>query len=196
MKYTLLTSIVLGLIACNTTHDAPNNMINHVFNNYTIDTCKLRDDGMYNVYDTTKLHNGNKVNDEFTTSREVVFLKNGKIFKSGGYSIDSLIYKDEYWVRLSTEYINLWGNYRIINDSIYAYSPFSLSIGGGRFKPFYANFIGYVKNKDTILNWRMVPPYPDVDPEINNYFINDTTPQLLYFIKNNAIRVADSLLSQ
>lgn len=51
-----------------------------------------------------------------------------------------------------------------------------------------ANYIGHIKNADTILNWKMVPPYPNVNIQWNDYFKTDTAPKLMYFIKNDEIK--------
>lgn len=186
----------MSLNSCKSYQTTPNILLEVVYDNLIVDTTIIRYDGMYNVYDTSILNSGYKANEKFTTINEVVFLKNGTIFRNGGNSIDSLIFGNDMWILIGTELKHSLGEYLIIGDSIYAYTPFQMSIGGGRFKPFNANFSGYIKNKDTILNWRMVPPYPDVDPKLNNYFVNDTTPRTLYFIKNDAVKCLDSLLIQ
>jgi hypothetical protein len=154
------------------------------------DTSKIRFDGFYNIYDTTLTHSGNKRNEEYVSDHLVVFTKEDRIFRSSGVSVDSIAFSADYYRNLKPTY---FGDYSIRGDSVFAHTPIELFIRGGRLKPFSAYFSGYIKNKDTILNWKMVPPYPDVKPKWNQYFINDTTPKMLYFIKANAVGCLDSI---
>ncbi|MEO6189062.1 MAG: hypothetical protein ABIO44_00570, partial [Saprospiraceae bacterium] len=57
-----------------------------------------------------------------------------------------------------------------------------------------ANFKGYIKNRDTIIDWKMVAPFPKkVNLKWNEIFTQNKLPKTLYFMKNNAIRALDSL---
>ena len=197
IKNIALLCSLLCINACKSYQNTPNKMSKLVCSSIVIDSTKLRYDGMYNVFDTSFVLLTGDISDKvYVTTREVVFLKSGKIHRNGGVNLDSLIFGNDMWILIGTELKHSLGEYLIIGDSIYAYTPSRMSLGGGRFKSFNANFSGYIKNKDTILNWRMIPPYPDVDPTLNNYFVNDTTPRTLYFIKNDAVKCLDSLLAQ
>ena len=191
--YVLLTSIIL-FQSCKSNYQTPNNIGQLALEISAIDTNKIRFDGIYNVYDTSLLYSGEKANEAYVTINDVVFTKNGFVHRGSGVTTDSIHFTKESWLRSCLKFNYLWGNYITVGDSIYAYTQLEMFIRGGRLKPFYANFSGYIKNRDTILNWRMVRPYPKVNPEWNQNFINDTTPRMLYFIKNDAVKCLDTLL--
>ena len=59
-----------------------------------------------------------------------------------------------------------------------------------------AYFKGTMLNNDTIVDWHMVPPYPNEDVKVNNNFEFFTQPKLLYFIENPEMKQLDSLMLQ
>lgn len=67
---------------------------------------------------------------------------------------------EEVWVRryLQEARILGWGAYEIKGDTIKAsiYYNFSNPVTNNRI----ANFQGIIRNKDTILQWRLIAPYP------------------------------------
>lgn len=159
---------------------------------YFSDTLKIRFDGFYNTYDTSLTFSGSNRNEIYTSDYFVVFTSKNHIYRSGGVTIDSIPFTQDYYRNLKPKNI---GNYWISGDSLCALVPIALFVRGGRLKLFNAHFSGEIKNKDTIINWKMIPPYPDVKPKWNQYFISDTTPRMLYFLKTEAVRYLDSIKS-
>lgn len=54
-----------------------------------------------------------------------------------------------------------------------------------------ANFRGIIKNRDTITDWKVVPPYPNgLNKEDLDYYSNKSglVPKTLYFVKTDAVR--------
>jgi hypothetical protein len=157
------------------------------------DTAKIRFDGIYNPYDTSITPRGDKRNLIYKTDNFIVLFNNGKTYRCSSVSLDSAVFQEKYYTFLDSASL---GNYKIINDSIFACTPTAFYKWGMRRKFFNAHYSGYIKNKDTIVDWKMVHPYPDVNPKYNFNFIYHTTPRMLYFIKNDAIRCLDSLVGQ
>ena len=158
------------------------------------DTCNLiRYDGLYNAYDTSIFHSGERLNEILVTDGEVIFFKNGKVINFTSGIEDSAALDPKFYKRFSSKKL---GKYTTKDDSIFVYAPISLFIWGMRLRLYYAHYSGYIKNRDTILNWKMIPPYPDVNLRLNDYLKEYTTPKMLYFIKTDAIRSLDSISAQ
>ncbi len=152
---------------------------------------KIKHGGIYNTYDTTLLPCGVKRSILYKTDHFIVFLQKSRIYRNGLVSQSNIFFKDDYYKQNVDS--NRLGKYKIKDDTIHAIIPTSFALRGMRMKYFDAYFQGYIKNADTILDWKMVPPYPKVNPKFNDYFTYELTPKLLYFIKNNAVIYLDSL---
>lgn len=153
----------------------------------------IRYDGIYNTYDTSLLFSGKKRNEEFVTDGEVIFFNNGRTVKMNNVTIDSIAFHINYYKGITSKIL---GIYLIKGDSIFVHTPIFLYHRGKTIKYHNVHFRGIIKNRDTILDWKMVPPYPDVDLRLNDYLKKYTTPKMLYFIKNDAIRCLDSISGQ
>ncbi len=88
------------------------------------------------------------------------------------------------------------GDYVVKNDTIWVKTPIELN--GAGMTPFLyeAYFQGEIKNRDTIVNWHMIPPYPKADRKLNNYFKDLVKPTELYFIEGKELLGLDSLYQQ
>lgn len=150
------------------------------------DTSGIRFDGLYNTFDTSMLHCGKRAYEQYTTSNSIVFLMNNNMFHNSrlvSYGMPS-VYNESIERRGSKSI----GKYKIIGDSIYATIPTQFARANERVIFKDANYSGYIKNKDTILGWRIVPPYPDIKLKYNRNFAYDTMPKMIYFIKYDKVR--------
>ena len=107
--------------------------------------------------------------------RPVIFFKNNMVLFLYGIIRDSIEFKNEL-IPLTKKNIYLynlgtWGTYNCINDTIKAiiYMDYYDSPLNGRRKKILSYFEGIIKNKDTILQWHLVKPYPSV---AENYDMN------------------------
>ncbi len=81
----------------------------------------------------------------------------------------------------------------IENGIIKAHLPTTFYLRGMRQKTFFAYFEGEIKNRDTIVNWRMVEPYPKAPRKFNDDFKELIEPKLMYFIESKELLALDSL---
>lgn len=148
------------------------------------DTGKLRFDGLYSTYANEGLC-GPQHNLPFKALNYFVLLDNKKIYYNarGGAcdSPDFLDYSFEHWA------CKMVGTYTVHNDTMYANIPVIFSHPCRAVKLATTHYKGYVKNADTVVGWRMVPPYPKLKEKYKSYFVEDTIPKLMYFLKNNSI---------
>lgn len=156
-----------------------------------IDSSKIRFDGFYSAIDTTTLPNGNKRSEVYTSQNEVVFCLNKKQYISNGASVSNEALTCDFYRNISSE---LLGEFTIKGNEIYSYSPLYFVMYGSFSKIHYAHFKGYIKNRDTIVDWKIVPPYPK---NIGNWEINHPRnkfqfmPKTLYFVKTDAVKCLD-----
>lgn len=167
-----------------------------IIETYKLDTTKIRFDGYYNnIVDTIFYSNGYKYNfpKSSISDRLVVFNKNKNIYIEGGATIDSSsftckYYQDiEIWYKTHNE--NYLGRFTIKNDSVYAYALTSIRIRAGGVTDVYCNYKGYIKNRDTITDWGIVPPYSE---DFTKFVIENNKnllrPHTLYFVKTDAVK--------
>lgn len=101
----------------------------------------------------------------------------------------------EYYTKFR-EFPKSVGSYSIIGRTITADVPIGLYVWGMRVKLFEAHFTGTLKNSDTILDWRMVPPYPKAPKKFNGDFKDLIAPKMLYFMESKELLGLDSLYRQ
>jgi hypothetical protein len=93
-----------------------------------------------------------------------------------------------------TDYV---GDYVIRNDTIWAKLPILLDGRGMVPKIYESYFQGKVKNRDTIVNWRMIKPFPKANKNLNQEDLRFLTkPHKLYFIESKELLGLDSLYQQ
>lgn len=146
---------------------------------------KLKYNGIYNTLDTQILACGQRADKRYTTNSFAFFTRNNRVFREIGVNIDNSFRECEYFRKIQKEN---YGKYYIQGDSIFARLPTTIILRGMRYKTFVANFSGCIKNSDTIISWKLVPPYPvkftKFVKEHNKTIIE---PQILYFIENNSV---------
>lgn len=146
----------------------------------------IRFDGFYNTYDTTMSPNCGKRAYELYASKDiVVFLQQNRVLyngRMGSYSMPD--FNDISFKREASQMI---GTYHIKGDSIYAIIPTTYLLHAQRYEYFTAYYVGYLKNNDTVIGWKMVPPFPKIKLKHNDFFHYDTTPKMLYFIKYDKV---------
>lgn len=141
----------------------------------------IRRNGFYNTYDTTMLECGIRSNEHYTTKDIVAFLDDNKIFYNAKIGTHGMPDFNSPFIKFHAS--KLVGDYNIIRDSIYAKIPTQFAGNGERVIYRTAYYKGFIKNQDTILGWKMCPPYPKVNMRLNKYLKTDTSSKLLYFIK-------------
>lgn len=82
-----------------------------------------------------------------------------------------------------------YSKFTIKNDSIYTYHAILITVAAGQRVPVWCNFRGYVKNKDTITDWKIIPPYPkDFTKSVKKWNADLFKPHTLYFVKTDAVK--------
>lgn len=70
-------------------------------------------------------------------------------------------------------------------------------LGGQRFQYRLVHYRGILKNRDTIVQWQMVPPYPKVNMKWNKErFDLLCTPKTLHFFESKKLSIGDSVVRQ
>jgi hypothetical protein len=164
-------------------------------NNFTSEDTEmiLRCDGLYNTYDTSKLRCSLQINERYVIYKPLIILNSHNLKHSTpGGSLDSNNLTFEFYANL-INFTKLVGNYYINNDTLRAKTPVYLYAPGMRLKLYECNYIGIIKNRDTITDWHIVPPYPKANPKFNENFHDLLEPHTLYFIKSTALSKLDSL---
>ncbi|MEO4004116.1 hypothetical protein [Flavobacterium sp. CAU 1735] len=163
------------------------------------DTSKIRFNGFYNTLDTAIINRQNDIyfgkssHELYSSLYLVIFGRNKKIYIDGVETFGNKPFTCEYYKRIrdwnklhKEEYL---GNYTIKNDSIYAHVEVRTVTSAGRIKSIYCNYRGYIKNKDTITDWKVIAPYPkDFTKfviEKNQWLFKSKT---LYFVKTDAVK--------
>ena len=163
----------------------------------------LRFDGLYNLYDTShsSYPDPEKRNFEvYAICEPLIFINNKNVIWES-----NILYND--YVPLSIQHYNHYlnplfentvGNYIFKNDTIIAKTPISLFHPHGMvINLCNAYFQGVIKDRDTILNWHMIPPYPKVSESINANRLNFLKkPHALYFMEGKELLGLDSLYKE
>ncbi|MCE2896177.1 MAG: hypothetical protein LW721_17230 [Flammeovirgaceae bacterium] len=115
----------------------------------------------------------------------VFFFDNGLMAYNEHIYIDSAGFnRDMSYARSQQDvYTNDWGVYEIKEDTIKAtlYCSFSYVKGIYGTRRLLCNFEGIIHNRDTIYQWKLVPPYPDVIEAANRDVDVLKTARDLYF---------------
>lgn len=163
-----------------------------------IDTTKIHFDGYYNTLDTITIKDirrgdyGKRNCDIYKTISLKIFGKTKNIFNSYKDTKDSSalfcrFYEQEF-NRYKLNNID-FEKFTIKNDSIYTYTLQLITVGAGQRVPVYCNYRGFVRNRDTITDWKVIPPYPK---DFSKFVIEKNKdlfePKTLYFVKTNAVK--------
>ncbi len=168
---------------------------------------KIRTDGMYRSINDSIIDDSGKV--KLITPVRIAFSKkNGFYYETNGrfrncyYNYDDI---DSLYTNFVSSPCGAWSwdkkmnaksIFTVHNDTVYAYCSKEYFIPGMIIKAYYVNYSGVIKNKDTILNFRMVPPYPEVNLKFNECFYIDTIPRTLKFFKTDIVNCPDSLSTE
>jgi hypothetical protein len=164
----------------------------------SLDTSKIRYDGFYNKLDTTIINyeceaKGKRYNEIYSSIDLIVFNNKKNIYINGGGTIGKEPSTCDYYSGIIDWHKNHnqdpFGSYRIKNDSIYAYVPITLKTWGMIPRIVKCNYRGYIKNRDTIVDWKIIPPYPKGTSKFileNNKDLFQS--QTLYFVKTDAVK--------
>ncbi len=161
-----------------------------------IPAVKLRRDGLYSVYDTSVLQNGERVNEHYKVNKLLNIVNDSLIHceNFSGYT-DYRALSLNHYKSYRVDYRDGLGRYIIKNDTIFAKTIIILKGAGGTQNLHEAYFQGIVKNKNTITNWKMVRPYPNANLRWNyDNFKHLTKPHTFYFIESHELLGLDSLL--
>lgn len=190
----LILIITLFLTSCAYKVKTPVQAIS-IIEAYKLDTTKIRFNGYYNlIADTIAFSNGYKYTfARHTTDNLTVFNQNKNIYICGGATIDNSAKSCEFYQRIvnwsQTHKEDYLGKYTIKNDSIYAYALTHIVIRAGGVADVYCNYRGYVKNRDTIIDWKIIQPYPkDFTKFVIENNKNLLKPHILYFVKTDAVK--------
>ena len=164
------------------------------YTSIAIDSTKIRYDGFYTNLCLDSLKNNSIDYRNVTAVDMVIFNRNSKIRSDyygaikGNEPFTCRYYEDIVKIRKEKK-ILYFGNFSIKNDSIYAYVPIYLALTGHRFVQLNFIYKGYLKSKDTIVDWRVIKPYPGnitkVAIKLNPRLFQ---AQSLYFVKTDAVK--------
>lgn len=161
---------------------------------YPLDSTKIRFNGFYTNYCLDSLKQVNIDYKDANSIDMVVFSKKKKTNSDyHGVTKSNQPFTCEYYEDIvkwrkenKMEYL---GDFTIKNDSIYAYVPIYLALTGHRFVQINFNYRGYLKNKDTITDWKVIKPYPkDITKVAIRMNPRLFKPQTLYFVKTDAVK--------
>jgi hypothetical protein len=193
MKNILIAFLVI-CFSCRQLRDSKPYDLNFISPN---DTIEIRFDGFYNKIDTTTINydcdSKEKRCNEIYSSIDLVVFNKSNIYVSGGGTINDEPYKCSYYKMIADWHKEhkkeIFGNFLIKKDSIYAYLPITLNTWGMIPRIVKCNYRGYMKNKETITDWQVVPPYPK---GISKFIFENNPklfkPQTLYFVKTDAVK--------
>lgn len=156
----------------------------------------LRIDGLYSLYDTTMMECGEKVKDHYIIYSPLIFInQNNAIWDNNlGYLDNKALSLNNY--EEYPRFENNVGVFKIRNDTIIAKLPINLYGGGMRQLKYEAYFQGVIKNKNTIVDWHIIPPYPKANKRLNDDFQFLKTPHTFHFIEGKELIGLNSLYQQ
>ena len=189
----LIVILTIVLTGCAYKVKTPIQQISFIETN-ELDTTKIRFNGYYHLIEDTVVYtNGYKyIFKSDKTSNLRIFNKNKYLYFNSGKINEYSPLTCEYYKKENNRYKKYeikYPKYTIKNDSLYTYHSILITVGAGQRVPVYCNFRGFVKNKDTIIDWKVIPPYPKDFTEFvienNKHLFKSHT---LYFIKTDAVK--------
>jgi len=153
----------------------------------------LRQDGLYRAL-TLRPHSNRNVDITVTTDHLVSVINSTSIdYIRYGDNSNGMFLKINKYEGINN--LGEPGNYIVRNDTIYANIPIALDgnnwLGWYIYKPYECSFQGYIKNQDTIVDWHLVKPYPNI--KIKENYMDLVEPRMLYFIESEELLGLDSL---
>jgi hypothetical protein len=191
----ILVFIILAFIIINCDVYKTNGFSGIDFNTIKADTTfSLRTDGLYTVKDNAiSIYDGKPKPKVYSP---LIFLNKKKVL----WTVNVVSYDDSD-LKLSSylDYPNFTdaiGDYVVRNDTIWAKIPITLKGRGAALNAYESYFQGEIKNRDTIINWHMIPPFPKANRKWNDNFDFLIKPNQLYFIEGKELLGLDSLYQQ
>ena len=152
----------------------------------------LRLDGLYTTIDVEV----DTFEQKFKTLTPLIVLNTQKAIFVLESNFNDVALSLEYYIntRRFKDYV---GDYVVRNDTIWAKIPILLSGTGEIPKIYESYFQGEIKNRDTIVNWRMIRPFPKANRKLNEEsFRHLIKPHQLRFIESKELLGLDSLYRQ
>jgi hypothetical protein len=189
----LIVLITIVLISCAYKVKTPIEPISFI-ETHELDTTKIRYDGYYHLIEDTVVYtNGYKyvfLSDK--TSNLRIFNKNKNIYFNSGKVNEYSPLTCEFYQKENDRYNKYkikYLKYTIKNDSLYTYNGILITVGAGQRVTVLCNFRGFIKNKDTITDWKVIPPYPkDFTKSVLKRNADLIEPHTLYFVKTDAVK--------
>jgi hypothetical protein len=195
----VLSSIILNSCRTGVYTQAPSYEFSTIINDSSgTENGKLNFNGAYHFIEESNYNQGTDYENGKPTrvvavpylDKPVFFLKNNLMFFDNTLSLDSSVFftGERMYGTDEKHYSNNWGTYKIENNVITAifYYPYvgGNLVGKGYTQRLLTYFQGNIKNRDTITDWHMIPPYPNISSKANQYEFNSfMTPRELYFKK-------------
>ncbi len=199
MKFNwVLNCFILLLVSCrsnNYVHPIEGELFGQQSSVVNVD---LRHDGLYTLHDTSLMECGVKVNDHYKIYSPLLII-NDTALRWGNYVgyFDNQPMTFEFYEQfLGKHFESRVGKYLLRNDTLLAKIPIILYGRGRRQEIYEAYFEGIVKNRDTILSWQMIPPYPQANEKWNDGFQFLKTPHMLCFVESEELLDIDSLYKE
>jgi hypothetical protein len=153
---------------------------------------KKRDSIIFAVKSKNCENNGKRNSDVYKSIDLMVFGKTNFFYFEYEKIIDNSAQKCFFYEEIYKRhklYNFRYERFSIKNDSIYGYVSPLITVGAGQRVPVYCNYRGYVKNRDTITDWKVIPPYPK---DFTKFVIEKNKdlfqPKTLYFVKTDAVK--------
>jgi hypothetical protein len=141
----------------------------------------LRFDGLYTVMDTTRLNDGLKLNEYCVYVCPIRFFENGFFDSKHSVFRDDTTFQMHHKKACYKKGHSNQGKYIVRNDTLYMSGKF-IFFKAGQFLRYYpAHFKAVVKGGDSLLNFQMTAPYPNLNFEENKRNIPILTPYKIIF---------------
>jgi hypothetical protein len=134
--------------------------------------------------------------EKFKTLTPLMILNNQKAMLTDEANFNDVAFHLEYYIN-TRHFIDYVGDYVIRKDTIWAKLPI-LFYGRGEVPKIYESYFqGELRNRDTIVNWRMIRPFPKANRNWNEEsFRHLIKPHQLCFIESKELLGLDSLYQQ
>jgi hypothetical protein len=117
----------------------------------------------------------------------IIFFDNNATFSAGSYKSFEEFQVWQQMYNNDKKMMPYWGVYNIISDTIRSIilQPYPGGLLGGG-KLYECHFQGIIKNRDSILQWHLVAPYPSVNMKAgeNEWLINHAKESVDLYFKN------------
>ena len=141
--------IIFFIISCGTIKEPDSIFIGKIERFKNGDLSKLNFEGAYHF----------NIEPRYQLDHPIYFFKNGLVYYDGISTKDIAFY--ESWMRKNSFPNKTWGVYEIVGDTLKV-SVYSVYYDNTAHY-LQTNFQGIIKNRDIILDWRVIEPYPKLN---------------------------------